>query len=135
MSTELTARLEALTCEAWLSKAGFGADDDVSDPDDDGLGLFQAAAAAGDSAVRGVPTPVARRVHVIRGKERSLPPMYASCAGYNSWSGGPRGRSNWRTGSVGSYRPWQSGSGASCCARRWPRPVCPRRRTAAWCSR
>lgn len=37
----------AIACEDWLSKAGFGADDDVSDPDDDGLGLFQAAAAAG----------------------------------------------------------------------------------------
>ena len=77
----------AIACEDWLSKAGFGADDDVSDPDDDGLGLFQAAAAAGYSAVRGVPTPVARRVQVIRGKERALPPMCASCAGYNLHAG------------------------------------------------
>ena len=77
----------AIACEAWLSKAGHGADDDVSDLDDDGLGLFQAAAAAGYSAVRGVPTPVARRVQIIQGKARALPPMCASCAGYNLHAG------------------------------------------------
>ena len=74
-------------CEAWLARAGHGADDEVVDPDDDGLGLFQQAAAAGYSVVRGKPTRVARRVQVIAGKERALPPLCASCDGYNLHAG------------------------------------------------
>ena len=77
----------AAACEAWLSKEGHGLDDEDLDPDDDGLGVFHAAAAAGYSAVRNSPTRVARRVQVVGGKERKLPPMCASCDGYNLHAG------------------------------------------------
>ena len=49
--------------------------------------LFQAAAVAGYSVVRGAPTRVARRVQRIGGRERELPPLCASCDGWNLHAG------------------------------------------------
>ena len=77
----------ATACEAWLARQGHGPEDAAEEADDEGMRLFQAAAVAGYSVVRGAPTRVARRVQRIGGRERELPPLCASCDGWNLHAG------------------------------------------------
>jgi hypothetical protein len=82
---ELAERI-AWGCERWLGRQGYGAQDEAEDEDeDDALGVLQAAAVAGRSALsrarRG------GREQVLGGRKYALPPRCASYGGYNLHAG------------------------------------------------
>jgi hypothetical protein len=73
--------------EDWLARQGDGPEDAEEEADDEGMRLIQTAAVTGYSLPRGSPTRVARRVPRLGGKQRDLPPLCASCDGWNLHDG------------------------------------------------
>jgi hypothetical protein len=82
---ELVERI-AWVCGRWLAREGYGAQDEAeAEDEDDALGVLQAAAVAGRSALsrarRG------GREQVLGGRRYTLPPRCASYEGYNLHAG------------------------------------------------
>jgi hypothetical protein len=79
----------AEACEAWLSRQGFGAEDEGGDhdDDDDAQAVIQQASLLGQAALGERAGKRARRVQVLGGTELPLPPRCASFAGYSLHAG------------------------------------------------
>jgi hypothetical protein len=79
----------AEACEAWLSRQGFGAEDEGEDDGDvdDAQAVIQQASLLGQAALGDRAGKRARRVQVLGGKELALPPRCASFAGYSLHAG------------------------------------------------
>jgi hypothetical protein len=76
----------AAACEDWLSRQGFGPEDE-GDDDDDAQAMIQQAALAGQAALGPRAGKRARRVQWVGGKEVALPPRCAGFEGYNLHAG------------------------------------------------
>ena len=70
----------AEACEAWLSRQGFGAEDEVDGDDDDAPSVIHQASLLGQAAIGDRAGKRARRVQVLGGKDLPLPPRCASFA-------------------------------------------------------
>ena len=77
----------AEACEAWLSRQGFGAEDEGDDEGDDAQAVIQQASLLGQAALGDRAGKRARRVQVLGGKELPLPPRCANFAGYSLHAG------------------------------------------------
>jgi hypothetical protein len=79
----------AEACEAWLSRQGFGAEDEGGDhdDDDDAQAVIQQASLLGQAALGERAGKRARRVQVLGGTELALPPRCANFAGYSLHAG------------------------------------------------
>ena len=75
----------ALACERWLSRRGFGGDDEdaPADDDDDAQGVLQLASLSGTVATGERAGRRVRRVQVHGGREVPLGPRCAAYGGYN----------------------------------------------------
>ncbi|MFO1539531.1 MAG: transposase, partial [Chloroflexota bacterium] len=78
----------AEACEAWLSRQGFG-DEDEGDADDgdDAQAVIQQASLLGQAALGERAGKRARRVQVLGGNALALPPRCANVAGYSLHAG------------------------------------------------
>ena len=76
----------AESCEKWLMKQGYGAEDEAIE-EDDAQAVIQAAALAGQAALGTRAGKRARRIQVLGGREMTLPPRCASFEGYNLHAG------------------------------------------------
>jgi len=76
----------AAACEDWLSRQGFGPEDEGGD-DDDAQAVIQQAALLGQAALGPRAGKRARRVQWVGGKEVALPPRCAGFEGYNLHAG------------------------------------------------
>ncbi len=76
----------AAACEAWLSKQGFGAEDEGSE-EGDAQAVIQQASLLGQAALGARAGKRARRVQVVGGQEMALPPRCAGFEGYNLHAG------------------------------------------------
>jgi hypothetical protein len=76
-------------CEAWLSRQGFGAEDEGGDhaDDDDTQAVIQQCSLLGQAALGDRAGKRARRVQVLGGKQLALPPRCANFAGYSLHAG------------------------------------------------
>ena len=86
-STEDVERLVvriAQACEAWLSKQGFGKEDEAEPLDeDDAQVVLQQASLGGCQAVGPRAGKAVRKVQVLGGREVKLPPRCSGFDGYN----------------------------------------------------
>ena len=74
-------------CEVWLTRQGFGPDEEGDAGEDDAQAVIQQASLLGQAALGERAGKRARRVQVLGGKEHTLPPRCASFAGYNLHAG------------------------------------------------
>ena len=79
----------AEACETWLSRQGFGVEDegDDDDDDDDAQAVIQQASLLGQAALGERAGKRARRVQVLGGTELALPPRCANFGGYSLHAG------------------------------------------------
>ena len=130
-------------CEKWLSKQGYG-EEDQPEEEDDAQAVIQQAAVAGQAALGERAGKRARRVQVLGGQEVALPSRCAAFEGYNLHAGvgltatnrdglerlcrytlrPPLARARLErredgTVEVGLKRAWSDGTIRSDCFRRW----------------
>ena len=77
----------AEACEGWLSRQGFGPEEEEDAADDDAQAVIQQASLLGQAALGERAGKRARRVQVLGGREVALPPRCAGFEGYNLHAG------------------------------------------------